>query len=186
MSDFLDLYDDAPLRRVLFLGAILLIVVPFIQAGSQLWPLQFGNIQWRFGAANALSAVLLLPFLGLTLLLMISRATESSSLGKTVGVLSAVFAVSLAGSFVVFLLDALQLKTIVSTQMESQFKTTAARVGLMTAMFAMAFLMLALAGFKGPRGSAVRSGGSAKRGNAVQEDAAEEEEDASTGLIVGR
>lgn len=184
MSDFLDLHDDGPLRRVLFLGAILLIVVPFIQAGSQLWPLQLGNIQWRFGAANALSAVLLLPFLGLALLLLMARAMESSGLGKTVGALSALFTAALAGSFVVFLLDALQLKTIVSTQMETAFKTTSARVGLVTAMFAVAFLMLALAGFKGPRGSSAARSGSAKRSEPARSE--EPDEDGAPGLIVGR
>lgn len=181
MSDFLDLHDDPSLRRVLFLGAILLIVVPFIQAGSQLWPLQFSNIQWRFGAANALSAVLLLPFLGLALLLVMSRALESGSMAKTVGVLSGLFTAGLAASFVVFLLDALQLKTIVSTQLEAQFKASAARVAVVTVLFVVAFLVLALAGFKTPRGSAVRSS-SARRSRADEASA----DDAAPGLIVGR
>jgi hypothetical protein len=183
MSEFLDLHDDAPFRRVLFIGAVLLLVVPFVQAGSQLWPLLPGNIQWRFGAANALSAVLILPFVGLLILLMISRSMENSSLGKTVGVLSGLITAALVGSFVVFMLDALQLKTIVSTQMEAQFKSTSVRVGLVTAMFSVSFFMVALAGFKAPRNPAGRSG-PPKRPSAVRDDAADS--DGPPGLIVGR
>ena len=89
MSDFLNLHDDSPLRRVLYLAAILLIGVPCLQAGSQLWPLQLGNIQWRFGAANALSSVLLLPFLGLSTLLAVSRALESRGVSRVVGGIAA-------------------------------------------------------------------------------------------------
>ncbi|MBY0489166.1 MAG: hypothetical protein K2R93_04945 [Gemmatimonadaceae bacterium] len=183
MSDFLDLHDDPSLRRVLFLGAILLIVVPFVQAGSQLWPLQFSNIQWRFYAAGALSAVLLLPFLGLLLLLVMSRSLESGGMSKTVGVFSGIFAAVLAASFVVFLLDALQLKTIVSTQQEAQFKASALRVAATTVLFVMSFLVLALAGFRSHSRSERTLGGPSRRARGGDSAATADD---SPGLIVGR
>ena len=34
MSDFLDLHDDPAVRRVLYLGAILLVAVPFLQGDA--------------------------------------------------------------------------------------------------------------------------------------------------------
>lgn len=180
MSDLLDLHEDAPLRRALFLSAILLFFVPFVQAGSTIWPLKLSNIQWRFGAANALSAVLLLPFLSLSLILFMSRLLESRSLARLVGITSGVLTVGLAASFVVFLLDALQLKTIVSTQAEEAFKGAAARVAIVSVMFTVAFLMLSLAGLKAPRGSAARS---TRR---VTTTGADDTNDASPGLIVGQ
>ena len=85
MSDFLNLRDDRSARRVVYVSAFLLIMVPFLQAGAQLWPLQLGNVQWRYSAANALSSVLLLPYLGLVLLILLSRAIESRNLAKAVG-----------------------------------------------------------------------------------------------------
>lgn len=186
MSEFFDLHDDPSLRRVLYLGAFLLILVPFLQAGSQLWPVQPSNIQWRYIAANALSAVLLLPFLGLVLLLVISRHMEQGGLAKTVGVIAGVFAAGLAASFVVFILDALQLKTIVSTSNETQFKATAVRVGVVTVLFTVGFLVLALAGFKSPRGSMVRGSSSAASRRGRQASEPEAKDDDSPGLIVGR
>ena len=177
MSDFLDLHDDTTARRVLYFAATLLIVVPFVQAGSQIWPLQLSNIQWRFGAANALSSILLLPYLGLSLLILMARGLESRALGRTVGAVATIFSVGLLASLVVFILDALQLKTIVSTAMTASFNSTSVRVGLVTTVFLVAFAFLALAGFKAPRGTAAAARKSTKSGA--------KESDADVGLIVG-
>lgn len=175
MSDFFDLHDDPSVRRVLYLAAILLVAVPFLQAGSQLWPLQLSNIQWRFGAANALSSVLLLPYLGLSLLVIMSRALDSRGLARTVGALSALLAVGLLASMLLFVLDALQLKKIVNSSMMNTFNTTSVRVGLVTALFLIAFAMLALASFKTPRSTKAAP---ARKGVKTAEEGA--------GLIVGR
>lgn len=175
MSDFLDLHDDPSVRRVLYLGAILLVAVPFLQAGSQLWPLQLGNIQWRFGAANALSSVLLLPYLGLSVLVLLSRALDSRLLARSVGAVAAIFAVGLLGSLALFALDALQLKKIVNSAMMNTFNTTAVRVGLVTTMFLVAFALMALACFKAPR-----------RGNTASAKKGEKKAEEGIGLIVGR
>ncbi|AMW05015.1 hypothetical protein [Gemmatimonas phototrophica] len=177
MSDFLDLHDDAAARRVLYCVAGLLVTVPFVQAGAQIWPLQLSNIQWRFGAANALSSILLLPFLGLSLLMLMARGLESRGLSRSIGAVSAIFTLGLLGSLVVFALDALQLKTIVSTQMSGAFNSTAVRVGLVTVVFFLAFAFLTLMSFKAPRGnSSPARRSSAKSGKESSED---------VGLIIG-
>jgi hypothetical protein len=147
MSDSPDLHDDAPARRTLFLAAWLLMLVPFVQAASQIWPLQLGNIQWRFGAANALSSVLLLPFLGLSLLLVLARSLERQGLARLVGSLAALFCLGILGSVVLFVLDAQELKSIVSSQMAGQFTMTTARVALVSVLFVFGFLLLAVFGF---------------------------------------
>lgn len=147
MSDFLDLHDDAVSRRVLFTIAALLVAIPFVQAGAQIWPLQLTNIQWRFGAANALSSILLLPFIGLSVLLLLARGLENRGLARLVGALSAIFTIGLLGSLVVFVLDSQELKTIVSTQMSAQFNSTTLRVGFVTVMFVFAFALLTLSAF---------------------------------------
>lgn len=177
MSDFLDLHDDSSARRVLFVSAILLVALPFLQAGSQIWPLQLGNIQWRFGAANALSGVLLLPYLGLVLLVLMARGLENRALSRTVGTVSAIFTVGLLASLVVFILDALQLKTIVSTAMTASFNSTSVRVGLVTVIFSVAFGHLAAVGFRAPRGKSAPARKNTKAGV--------KESDADVGLIVG-
>jgi hypothetical protein len=147
MSDFLDLHDDAVSRRVLFTIALLLIAIPFVQAGAQIWPLQLTNIQWRFGAANALSSILLLPFLGISLLLLLARGLENRGLARAVGAIGALFTLGLLGSLAVFFLDSQELKTIVSTQMSAQFASTTMRVGFVTVLFFLAFAFLTVSAF---------------------------------------
>ena len=46
MPEFLKFEDDAPARRLVYAGAILLILIPLLQAGQQLWPMQLTNIRW--------------------------------------------------------------------------------------------------------------------------------------------
>lgn len=181
MSDFLDLHDDAVARRLLYVVAVLLVAVPFVQAIAQIWPLQLSNIQWRFGAANALSSILLLPFLGFALLLLMARGLEQRALARTVGALSALFTLGLLASLAVFVLDAQELKTIVSTQMATQFTNTTIRVGLVTSLSLAAFGMLTLFGFS-TIGRAGGRTGSARRSDTATADDADE----GPGLIVGR
>ena len=175
MSAFFQLEDDAPTRRMLYTSAVLLIVVPFVQALSQIWPLQLANIQWRFFAANAMSSVLLLPFLGLVLLLVLARMVASRKLAMTVAIASALLTILLLVSLVLFVLDGLQLKAIITSAQLALFKNQFARVGLVTFIFVVCYAMLALASLKTPRGAV-----SAARRNAPKQ--AEEGGD----LIVGR
>lgn len=154
MSDPLHLEDDLPARRLAYLGAWLLILVPFVQAGQQLWPLQLGNIRWRYGAANALSSILLLPFLGMLLLGLIARAVNDRLTSRLVGVMAGVFAVGLLGSAVLFALDAQQLKAVITTQMADAFMVTTIRVLIISTIFAVAFgAVLVVAFTGGARGS---------------------------------
>jgi hypothetical protein len=171
MSDSLNLHNDSALRRVLFLGAILLVGVPFLQAGSQLWPLQLGNIQWRFGVANALSSVLLLPFLGLMTLFAVSRALDSRGVSRVVGGIAAFLAIGLLGSLVVFYVDASELRAIVNSQQLATFESTTLRVEVISALFFLAFAVLAHAGFSAPQKASVGR---------------KSEKEESVGLIVGR
>ncbi len=159
MSDPLHLEEDVPARRLAYVGAILLVLIPFLQATQQLWPLQLGNIRWRYGAANALSSVLLLPFLGMSLAALVARSANSHRVARGIGVAAAVGAVALIGSVILFVLDALQLKAIITSPMLASFEATTARVLAVTAIFAVAFLALAMTALNGPRSSeAVRRG----------------------------
>ena len=174
MPEFLRLDDDAPARRLAYIGATLLIVIPFLQAGQQLWPLQLSDIRWRFGAANALSSVLLLPFLGLSIMTLIARSSESKNVSRIVGALASLSVIFLLGSLVLFALDALQLKSIVTSQMMKPFETTSLRVVLVTLIFTVSFSMLMITAFKSARGTTPMAKKGAKQ--------AEE----GRGLIVGQ
>ena len=146
MTDLLDFVDDAPVRRLLLILALLLIAIPFLQAGAQIWPFQPNNIRWRYDAATVLSGNLMLPFLGLSLLAILARLLESRGLGLFLGGVGLLLTVGLIASVVVFVLDALQLNTIVSSQMAQAFRNTSARVLVTSGLFAIGSLFVALAG----------------------------------------
>jgi hypothetical protein len=141
------LEEDAWGRRLFLLCALLLVAVPVVQVGVQLWPLQLRNLQWRFGAANALSNVLLLPFLGLALVTLLARMTASTGLARTVGAITALATLLLAASLGLFVLDAGELKAIVRDQAMPAFKSSTVRVGVVTAVFTMAYAVLAVVSF---------------------------------------
>jgi hypothetical protein len=100
---------------------------------------------------------LLLPYLGLALLILLSRAIESRNLAKAVGAGAVVVVVGLLASLTVFALDAVQLKAIVNSSIMSSFETTTVRVGVVTTLFLLAFSLIALAGFSRPRRRKVAS-----------------------------
>ncbi len=174
MTQFNRLEDDASLRRLLYTGAILFIVIPFLQAGQALWPLQLSDIRWRYGAASALSSILLLPFFGLVLMLTLAKITENKGVARLVGALASLLVVGLLGSLVLFALDALQLKTIVNSQAMQQFESTSLRVVIVTLVFSVAFSLLMVTAFKNSRGDPA----AVRKGSKVAEE--------GVGLIVGR
>ncbi len=182
MSELFRLEDDASARRILVVGALLLVAVPLVQVGTQLWPIQISSIQWRFGAANALSAVLLLPFLGAMLLYLTARATSSRALSAFAGALAALFALGLAAGTVLFVLDALQLKTVVQSRAMAQFMTTLFRVTGLNALFTIAYGMLAFAAFRAPKAARLPARPTSNASGLV---APRKNEDAVT-LIVGQ
>ena len=171
MPDLLNLEDDSSARRLAYVGAFLLIVIPFLQAGQQLWPLKLGDIRWRYGAANALSSIMMLPFLGLTIVTLVARSVDSKGVSRVVGAVAALFVIGLLGSLVLFALDALQLKSIVTSQMMESFQTTSFRVVLVTLIFTGAFSALMVTAFKYSR-TAVKKGA--------------KQPDDAVGLIVGQ
>lgn len=170
-----NLEEDGPARRLAYLAAFVLFFVPLIQATSQLWPLQLGNIQWRYQAAGALSSVLMLPFLGLALGTLIARYTESTGMSRAIGIVAAIFAVGLAASLILFILDALQLKAIVQSRAMEQFQMASIRVSLITTLFTVLFAILAMTALRPPKGEATSA-----RGKKV------EEEDTGVGLLIGQ
>lgn len=174
MSDFFNLEDDAPGRRLVYTTAIMLVIVPLVTSGQVLWPLHLSDIRWRYGAANSLSSMLIMPFLGLALMALMARATENKNVSRLVGLFSAVFVIGLLGSLALFALDALQLKTIVTSAQEEAFQATSARIVLSTLIFTVGFFVLMITAFKSQRPAIPASRKGPKKA------------DESVGLIVGQ
>lgn len=155
MFDQTAIRDDAALRRLLYLCVFLFLAIPAIQAVTQLWPLQVGNIQWRFTAATVLATALVLPAAGLVLGAVAARLSGQKGARLTIGILATVLVVALLAGTGNFVLDALQLREVVPTAAMSGFLATTARVLLMCSLFIVAFTWVAVVSFTGRRGQRV-------------------------------
>jgi hypothetical protein len=116
-----------------YLVACTLIFIPLFDATMQLWPLNPGSTQWRFGALGLLSNAFLIPAVGLLIVLVTGRTFGHVSLLRVTGWLCAAAAVVATLLLLLFAMDALETRTAV---------TAAARLSFVVASFTAAGKML--------------------------------------------
>jgi hypothetical protein len=145
-----DLEDDSALRRLCYFTAFLLILVPLFQAAGASWPLGLGQVRWRMVATNTFSQSLQLPFLGLVMILAIARSVKDTTMARVIGVVSALTAVIMVVSIGLFILDSIQLKSIVSSREMQAYNLATVRVGFVLLVFTISFAVLAYVAFKTP------------------------------------
>lgn len=179
MSQFsaFDLENDDGLRRVLYLSAFMLFFLPYFQALGGLWPLQLGSLQWRFQATGAMSSIMMLPFLGLVLALMVARPLEHKMIQRLIGIVAVLSTIGILCAIGLFGMDALQLKKIVRDAQMAAFNKA-----VFTATFALlfslvAFAVLSVVAFRSPKGAVAKSAPRSARKSTV---------DDSPGLLIGQ
>jgi hypothetical protein len=101
------------LAPCLYLLAIILIVVPLVDAATTAMPSHAGNVQWRFGAIGLLSNTLLTPGLGFLLAVVTAVTFQHLRTQRALAILSWLAIVALVGLLVMFTLDALQTRPLV-------------------------------------------------------------------------
>lgn len=172
-----DLEDDDSLRRLLYLGAFLLFFLPYFQAFAGVFPFRLGDVRWRFQTAASMSGIMLLPFLGLSLALFIARSLDHKNIKRVIGVVSAFTMIALIGGLGLFLLDAIQVKSIVrDAEMQNFFKVVATAVIALT-LAICSFAYLTLVAFKAKKGAVRVAPKSSKKAAATEE---------PVGLLIGQ
>lgn len=136
------------LSRLMILVAAILTLVPLIDFVSNIWPLRVGEARWRFGGVGLISGYLVTPLLG-DLMLMIAAATlERRIAQRALAVFNLLVAVLLAGILVIYPLDVLQLRGSVPRDSLAVFDGAAIRSVVKLLLLMVAFLGLAIAGFR--------------------------------------
>jgi hypothetical protein len=136
------------LSRLMILVAALLILVPLIDFVSNIWPLKLAEARWRFGGVGLISGYLVTPLLG-DLMLMIATATlERRIAQRGLAVCNLLGAIVLAGILVSYPLDVLQLRGSVPADSLALFDGAAIRSVVKLLLLVVAFLWLAIAGFR--------------------------------------
>ena len=152
----------SPLKRFTvpaYAVALVFLISPAADVVANAWPIDPGNIQWRFGAAGIASNYLLSVVMGLAIGVAAAAAAGSrvmtrlfTALSLLVGVLSALIALLLP-------LDVLQLRGNVREEALGMFAMGAMKAELKIAVTAVALLLLGIAGFKVARTQAQRPKG---------------------------
>ena len=102
--------------RGLYFFTFILIFWPIADLITNVWPLQPGNVQWRYGFMGLLAGFLHTPILGLALAMSLAYAMKH---GRTLRMLSAINLIGAAGllaALLVFPLDVVQLESAVPTE----------------------------------------------------------------------
>ncbi len=143
-------YSD-PLRSLAwptYLVALLLVATPALDFVSNVWPLRFGNAEWRYGSAGLLAGFLLTPLFGIMFALGAAVILRHRLVVKTLSIINIVSAVCLVILVVFFALDVLQVRANVQVEARGMFQVGAAKATLKHLTMACALTWLGFVGIK--------------------------------------
>jgi hypothetical protein len=134
-----------------YMVAAFTIVIPLLETVLQIWPIRPSTAQWRFGAVGIFSRALMTPFLGLLIALGTAHYLEHRRVVRTASILSALFALALAAVVVIFGLDALESRALVRPEVRPGFDAATILAVLKYAWAIVAFMIVAVGGWKASR-----------------------------------
>jgi len=112
-----------------YLVSATLILAPFADAWTSLYPWHPGDSRWRFGAIGVMSNASVLPLLGVLIALAIAMWAEQRAMRRVINVIAFVaggLGVLLLG---LFALDALQTQSAVRPEMRLSFVVASVTAG---------------------------------------------------------
>jgi hypothetical protein len=133
-----------------YLVACLLVFFPLLDTLLSVWPLQPGEVSWRFGAVGLFSPATMTPLLGLLLAFGVAVLFAHRWVVRTVSVIGAPAAIAIAGVSVFFVLDAVQMRTQVRPEARTAFDV-ASLVAL--GKYGLTLLILGVFAFNGWKAS---------------------------------
>ena len=137
------------LANPLYFVGLLLVFTPLADFMTSVWPLQPGEIRWRFASAALLGGFLFTPLIGATIGVVVSGLMEQRRAQKTLAIINIASAVILVGVIGLLLLDALQLRRAVPPDAQTAFRTSAVRAALKHGSVTVALVWLGLTGLRG-------------------------------------
>lgn len=115
------------MRRFSFLGAVaylvaaLLVIMPLLDVTISLMPFHAGDLIWRFGAIGVLSGGVMMSLLGLFVAIAAAVSLEHRGMVKLTGAVAALACVVYLGFVVMFLLDAMNVRSLIAAEVQEAF-----------------------------------------------------------------
>jgi hypothetical protein len=153
---------NSQIRTAGYFVLTLAALFPLLDLSSGLWPTNFANATWRFGAVGLLSNYAMGLSLELFLLAILALWANHRRVLLVLGVISVVLAIVLLGSSVLFVLDALQTRARVTPAMIKRFDLATAGASAKLVLYAVANLFLARGEFLAARRRAKPTGARAR------------------------
>ena len=136
------------LSKPIYFVALLLVLTPLADFVTSVWPLQPGEIRWRFASVALLGGFLFTPLLGSSIAVVVATMLEHRTMQRVMAILNLVVAVVLVASLIGLSFDTLQLRKAVPPDAQTAFRTSAVRAAFKHGTVALATFWLGLVGFK--------------------------------------
>jgi hypothetical protein len=144
--------DDAePLVTPLYFVAFLLLATPTIDFVTSILPLRPSNIEWRFASVGLLSGFLLTPLLGIVVAMCTAALAGQARVQRVLAIVNGVAAGLSVVILLMFLLDIVQLRSVVQAEAKASFEGAAVKAVIKHVSFTIATFWLARRGFLASR-----------------------------------
>lgn len=137
-----------------YLVAFSLFVIPPFDSMMTVFPFRLGEARWRFGAFGLLSNSLMLALVGLLIALFATAVFEHPRFRRVLGVLSGLLVLIVASAWIMFALDALQVRSAINPAAGLAFKVASATAATKALIALVTLIALTVASFRGPRAPA--------------------------------
>lgn len=137
-----------------YIAAGSLIIFPIFDQLMQLVSTaKIHDPRWRFGAAGLLSNLLVLPVVGLMLMFIVATALEHRVFQRIVAVVSGLAALITLVATGLFLLDAVQVRSLMNPQMMSSWAVASGTAVIKLIVAVIATTWFAVAGLRNSKAS---------------------------------
>jgi hypothetical protein len=131
--------------------ALILIVLPFVDLLTNVWPVRVSALEWRYGTLGLLSAFTLTPLLGIVLAVASAAVLDHRVVQRILGIMNLLGAVALVVVVVLFALDWLQMRPSIEPDPRRSMDVGAVKALAKHALVAVALGWLGIAGLRATR-----------------------------------
>jgi hypothetical protein len=131
--------------------ALLLIAIPAMDYVTNVWPLQIGEVRWRYGSVGMLAGFLLTPLMGVLFAFGAAAVLQHRVALRFLAVLNFCLAVLLLVLIGLFVLDVLQVRGTVPLESRPTFDVGAMKAVAKCFAFFGAFAWFGIVGIRASR-----------------------------------
>jgi len=127
-----------------------------VDVATNVWPLQPGQLPWRYGAVGLASGFLLTPLMGLFIAAAVAVVVPHPRVLRLVGFICAAGAAAVILATLMFSLDAIQFRLQVPPEGQSSYRIGVARAWAKNVLVAVALIWLARGALRAQRALGTR------------------------------